>query len=89
MSETIIKRSCNSSISRKDDSIAFNAFNIKLTGNRAEVFKKIRDHLYDLGYYQPETPDVEAKILAHILEVGLFHMEPEEDTCETMTEEYA
>ena len=79
MGETIIKRSCNSSISRKDESIAFNAFNIKLEGNRKTVFEKIRDHLFEKGFYFPETPDVEARILAHILDVGLFHMEPKDD----------
>ena len=82
MGETIIKRSCNSSISRKDESIAFNAFNIKLEGNRKTVFEKIRDHLFEKGFYYPDTPDVEAKILAHILDVGLFHMEPDDEESE-------
>ena len=75
---TEIKRSCNSSIVRKADRTQFNAFTIVLDKGATEAFNGIKDRLIKMGFYYEDTPDVDAKILAHILDVGLVHMEASE-----------
>ena len=75
---TEIKRSCNSSIVRKDDRMQFNAFTIVLDKGATEAFNEIKDRLIEMGFYYEDTPDVDAKILAHVLGVGLVHMEASE-----------
>ena len=71
---TEIKRSCNSSIIRKDDRTQFNAFTIILDKGATEALNKIRDSLFEKGFYYEDTPDVDAKIFAHILDIGLVDM---------------
>ena len=74
-----IKRSCNSSILRKEERITFNSWIITLEEKDKIRFAAIVKRLLDKGFYSPDLPDVEGKILAHILEVGLVHMTTEED----------
>ncbi len=71
---TELKRSCNSSIIRKEDRTQFNAFTIILDKGATDAFYEIEDRLFEKGFYYEDTPDVDAKILAHILSVGLAHM---------------
>lgn len=80
MMYTEIKRSCNSSIIRKKDRTQFNAFTIILDEGATERFYEIEDRLFELGFYHEDTPDVDAKILAHILSVGLVHMSVSEES---------
>ena len=70
---TEIKRSCNSSIIRKEDRTQFNCFTIVLDKGATEALNKIKDTLFEKGFYH-DTPDVDAKILAHVLDIGLVDM---------------
>ena len=74
-----IKRSCNSSILRKDEKITFNSWIITLDEKDRIRFAAIVKRLLDKGFFTPDLPDVEGKILAHILEIGLVHMTTEEE----------
>lgn len=74
-----IKRCCNSSIRDKGYSIVFNSWIITLECKSKFMFAKVVDRLLKEGMYDPGTPDVAAKILAHIFEVGLVHMAEEAD----------
>lgn len=74
-----IKRSCNSSILRKDEKITFNSWIISLDGKDRDRFATIVKRLLDNGMFSPDLPDVEGKILAHIFEIGLVHMTTEEE----------
>ena len=76
---TEIKRSCNSSIIRKEDRTQFNAFTIILDKGATDAFYEISDRLFEKGFFYEDTPDVDAKILAHILNIGLVHMK---ESCE-------
>ncbi len=73
----VIKRSCNSSILRKDEKITFNSWIISLDEKDRIRFAAIVKRLLDNGMFSPDLPDVEGKILAHILEIGLVHMTTE------------
>lgn len=72
-----IKRCCNSSILRKEEKITFNSWIITLDEKDRIRFAAIVKRLLDKGFFSPELPDVEGKILAHILEIGLVHMTTE------------
>ena len=74
-----IKRSCNSSILRKDEKITFNSWIITIEGKSRSRFAAVVKRQIDDGMISPELPDVEGKILAHILEIGLVHMTMEEE----------
>ena len=74
-----IRRCCNSSVREKYDSIVFNSWIITLDEKSKHLYAKIVSRLLDKGIFDPETPDVSAKILAHIFEVGLVHMAEEVD----------
>ena len=75
----IIKRSCNSSILRKEEKITFNSWIITIEGKDRTRFAAIVKRLIDDGMVSPDLPDVEGKVLGHILEIGLVHMTTEED----------
>ena len=75
----MIKRSCNSSIQRKEEKITFNSWIITIEGKSRSRFAAIVKRLIDEGMVSPELPDVEGKILGHILEIGLVHMTTEEE----------
>ena len=64
-----IKRSCNSSVTVRDDSITFNSFVIKIDKLRFEEFKTISEKVQ----IAPEAPDRNVRILEHILELALVH----------------
>lgn len=74
-----IRRCCNSSVREKDDSIVFNSWIITLDDQSRLMYAKVVSRLLVKGMFDPETPDVAAKILAHIFEVGLVHMAGEAD----------
>ena len=78
MSATI-RRSCNSSVREKYGSITFNSWIITLDDKSKYMYAKVVSRMLDKGMFDPETPDVSAKILAHIFEVGLVHMTKEAD----------
>ena len=65
----IVKRSCNSNVRVKDDSIVFNSFVLKIDGERYKEFKTISDKVM----IDPNAPDRNARVLEHILELGLVH----------------
>jgi len=65
----IMKRSCNSNITVKDDKIVFNSFVLTIDKHRYEEFKIIADNYV----IDPETPDRNARVLEHIIELGLVH----------------
>ena len=69
-----IKRCCNSSVKDTHNKIAFTAFNISLEGPYKTDFDRIVDHFIKAGYYDPQTPDMKAKILARILADGLDYL---------------
>ena len=69
-----IKRCCNSSILRKEDSFTFNSWKIRLDGRAKLMYIQIVNHLLNTPFWDPDTPDVEAKILEHILTIGLIRM---------------
>ncbi len=65
----IMKRSCNSNVTVKEDSITFNSFVLKIDGLRFEEFKTIANHVR----FEPDRPDRNVRILEHILELALVH----------------
>ena len=69
-----IRRCCNSSVRKKEDGIVFNSWIITLDDQSRLMYAKVVFRLLKEGMFDPETPDVDAKILAHIFEVGLVHM---------------
>lgn len=73
-----VKRSCNSSVLRKEEKISFNSWIITLDEKDRTRFAAIVQRLLDKGFYHPDLPDVDAKILAHIFEIGLVHMSESE-----------
>ena len=74
-----IKRCCNSSIRETYGKIVFKSWIITLDDKSKYMYAKVVSRLLDKGMFDPETPDVTAKILAHIFEVGLIHMAEEVD----------
>ena len=75
----VVKRCCNSSVRETYDKIVFNSWIITLDKQSKHMYAKVVSRLLDKGMFDPETPDVAAKILAHIFEVGLVHMSEEVD----------
>ena len=65
----IMKRSCNSNVTVKEDSITFNSFVLKIDGLRFEEFKTIANYVN----FEPDRPDRNVRILEHILELALVH----------------
>ena len=65
----VMKRSCNSSIKVENDKITFNSFVLTIDKKRYKEFKIISDNVM----ISPDTPDRNARILEHILELGLVH----------------
>ena len=69
----IMKRSCNSNITVKDDKIIFNSFVLTIDKLRYEEFKIISDKYLIAS----DTPDRNARVLEHIIELGLVHFAAE------------
>ena len=69
-----IKRCCNSSVKDTGNKITFTAFNISLEGPYKTDFDRIVDYYINAGHYDPQTPDMKAKILARILADGLDYL---------------
>lgn len=74
-----VKRCCNSSILERESKITFNSWIITLDEKDKIRFAAIVNRLFERGFYSPDLPDVDAKILAHIFEIGLVHMSESED----------
>ena len=79
-----IKRAKYSELFFAEDAESDRWFKCKLTfitldEKSKHLYAKIVSRLLDKGIFDPETPDVSAKILAHIFEVGLVHMAEEVD----------
>ena len=69
-----IKRCCNSSVKDTDNKITFTAFNISLEGPYKTDFDRIVDYYINVAHYDPQMPDLKAKILARILSDGLDYV---------------
>ena len=69
-----IKRCCNSSVKVSDNKITFTAFNISLEGPYKTDFDKIVDYYINVACYDPQMPDLKAKILERILYHGLDYV---------------
>ena len=69
-----IKRCCNSSVKDTDNKITFTAFNISLEGPYKTDFDRILDYFIKRCHYDPEMPDLKAKVLARILADGIDYL---------------
>ena len=69
-----IKRCCNSSVKDSGNKITFTAFNISLEGPYKTDFERILDYFTERCHYDPEMPDLKAKVLARILADGIDYL---------------